>query len=108
MATVAVAGIDQPMRVAALAYGPAERAAMGGQRERAVDFFDIKGDVEVNCSRRSRSALRGAPHPALHPGRSARVQVARRDIGWVGELHPRWCQGYELPHRGRRWSSSWI
>jgi phenylalanyl-tRNA synthetase beta chain len=39
-----------------------------------------------------------AAHPALHPGRSARVEVDGRAIGWVGELHPRWCQGYELPH----------
>jgi phenylalanyl-tRNA synthetase beta chain len=34
----------------------------------------------------------------LHPGRSAQVQAHGQSIGWIGELHPRWCQGYELPH----------
>jgi phenylalanyl-tRNA synthetase beta chain len=39
-----------------------------------------------------------APHPALHPGRSARIRVQGRPAGWLGELHPRWVQAYELPH----------
>jgi phenylalanyl-tRNA synthetase beta chain len=37
-----------------------------------------------------------AVHPALHPGRSARVEFEGRPIGWLGELHPRWQQKYEL------------
>jgi phenylalanyl-tRNA synthetase beta chain len=36
-------------------------------------------------------------HPALHPGRCARVELDGRAIGFVGELHPRWRQAYELP-----------
>lgn len=36
-------------------------------------------------------------HPALHPGRSARVVLNGRAIGWIGELHPRWLQKYDLP-----------
>ena len=36
-------------------------------------------------------------HPALHPGRSARILLDGRDIGFIGELHPRWQQKYELP-----------
>jgi phenylalanyl-tRNA synthetase beta chain len=38
-----------------------------------------------------------ASHPALHPGRSARVLLGREMIGWIGELHPRWQQKYEIP-----------
>jgi phenylalanyl-tRNA synthetase beta chain len=38
-----------------------------------------------------------ADHPALHPGRSARVLLDGCDIGVIGELHPRWQQKYELP-----------
>jgi phenylalanyl-tRNA synthetase beta chain len=37
-------------------------------------------------------------HPALHPGRCARVELDGRTIGHVGELHPQWRQSYELPH----------
>ena len=32
----------------------------------------------------------------MHPGRCARVLLGSRAIGFVGELHPRWRQGYEL------------
>ena len=33
---------------------------------------------------------------AMHPGRCASVTVGDRAIGFVGELHPKWRQGYEL------------
>jgi phenylalanyl-tRNA synthetase beta chain len=91
-----VAGIAQPMRVAGLAYGPAD-ALQWGAKERGVDFFDVKGDVEALLAPR-RASFVAEPHPALHPGRSARVEIDGRTIGFVGELHPRWRQAYELPH----------
>src|SRR5262249_2176111 len=37
------------------------------------------------------------PHPALQPGRSARVLVGGEAIGWIGELHPRLQQKYQIP-----------
>ncbi|MDH5537000.1 MAG: phenylalanine--tRNA ligase subunit beta, partial [Betaproteobacteria bacterium] len=37
-------------------------------------------------------------HPAFHPARSARVQMAGKDIGWIGELHPQWLQKYDIAH----------
>lgn len=92
---VSVAGLDQPMRVAALAYGAADMLQWGAP-ERMVDFFDAKGDVESLLAPLQVRFV-AAEHPALHPGRSARVVVHDQAIGWVGELHPRWCQGYELP-----------
>jgi phenylalanyl-tRNA synthetase beta chain len=90
-----VAGVDQPLRVAALAYGPVD-ALQWGLPERQVDFFDVKGDVEALLAPRIARFV-PAEHPSLHPGRSARVEVDGRAIGHVGELHPRWCQAYELP-----------
>jgi phenylalanyl-tRNA synthetase beta chain len=36
-------------------------------------------------------------HPALHPGRSAFVELDGKQIGFIGELHPRWLQKYDLP-----------
>ena len=38
-----------------------------------------------------------ADHPALHPGRSAHVLLDGKVIGFIGELHPRWLQKYDLP-----------
>ena len=92
---VSVAGIDQPMRVAGLAFGSAD-ALQWGSAERTMDFFDAKGDVQALLAP-AQAHFVAAPHPALHPGRSARIERNGRTIGWVGELHPRWCQTYELP-----------
>jgi phenylalanyl-tRNA synthetase beta chain len=90
----AVAGLDQPLHVAGLAHGPVD-ATQWGTAERLVDFFDVKGDVESLLAP-LRPRFVAASHPALHPGRCARVEIAGESIGWIGELHPRWCQTYEL------------
>lgn len=92
---LSVAGISQPARVAALAYGSAE-PLQWGVKERAVDFFDVKGDVQALFAPRQ-LAFVPASHPALHPGRSARIEFAGQAVGFIGELHPRWRQAYELP-----------
>ena len=34
----------------------------------------------------------------MHPGRCAAIRIAGREVGVVGELHPRWRQKWELPH----------
>jgi phenylalanyl-tRNA synthetase beta chain len=92
---VAVAGVSQPMRLGGLAYGPAAEAQWG-EKERAADFFDAKGDVEALLAPR-RPRFVADSHPALHPGRCARIELDDKTIGHVGELHPRWRQAYELP-----------
>jgi phenylalanyl-tRNA synthetase beta chain len=91
-----VAGVDQPMRLGALGYGPAVDAQWG-EKERALDFFDLKGDIEALLAPR-RPVFVADTHPALHPGRCARVELDGRTIGHVGELHPQWRQARELPH----------
>ncbi len=93
---LSVAGVAQPMRLAALAYGAAD-APQWGVSERTVDFYDLKGDIEALLAPR-RAVFVAAEHPALHPGRCARVEIDGRAIGHLGELHPRWRQAYELPH----------
>lgn len=89
-----VKGIHQPMRVAGLAWGDAEEGRWEGKAER-VDFFDIKGDVEALLAPRL-PTFEPVEHPALHPGRAARVLLDGRAIGVVGELHPRWRQKWDF------------
>lgn len=91
---LAVAGIAQPLRLGGLAWGPADQQQWS-QRDRAVDFFDVKGDLEALFAPQSLS-FEAAVHPALHPGRSARVLLNGAPIGVIGELHPRWRQSYEI------------
>ena len=90
-----VAGVDQPMRVAGLAWGTVD-ALQWGERERTVDFFDVKGDLQALLAAHD-LVFRPDSHPAMHPGRSARVESGGRLLGHVGELHPKWRQAYELP-----------
>jgi phenylalanyl-tRNA synthetase beta chain len=91
-----VEGFAQPKMIGGLAYGPALDEQWGAA-SRNVDFFDVKGDVEALFAPVVPRFVK-AEHPALHPGRSARVDVAGRAVGWIGELHPRWLQKYDLPH----------
>ncbi|MGY4725658.1 phenylalanine--tRNA ligase subunit beta [Burkholderia pyrrocinia] len=92
---LAVEGHSQPKRVGALAYGPALDEQWGAAT-RPVDFFDVKGDLEALLAPAAARFVK-AEHPALHPGRSARIEVDGRAVGWIGELHPRLMQKYELP-----------
>jgi len=91
-----VKGIHQPMRVAGLAWGDADKARWEGKAQR-TDFFDIKGDVEALLAPRV-ATFEPVEHSALHPGRAARVVLDGRAIGVVGELHPRWRQKWDFAH----------
>ena len=79
-------------RVAGLFYG-AMQPEQWGVVARDVDFFDVKATVETLVSE---AEYRQEAHPALHPGQSARVYVRGKAIGWVGKLHPKWQQHYNL------------
>ena len=91
-----VAGIAQPFKLAAIAYGPAH-PEQWGLSDRNVDFYDVKGDIESLFAAGAPPRFERTTHPALHPGRAATVLVDGKPIGWLGELHPRWQQKYELP-----------
>lgn len=99
--TSSVAGFAQPQRLAALAWGQAA-PLQWGQAARRVDFYDVKGDLETllapRVARFEPPASAADAHPALHPGRSARVILDGQCIGHIGELHPRWAQQWELGH----------
>lgn len=92
-----VKGIDQPLKLAGLAFGPAVDDQWG-QSSRLVDFFDVKADIEALFAPLAISTkVPDRPHIALHPGRSAQVLLGQDVVGVVGELHPRLVQEMELP-----------
>jgi phenylalanyl-tRNA synthetase beta chain len=87
---------EETRRVAAVACGKA-MAEQWGVAERALDFHDLKGDLD------SLAALSGAvleyrvsAQPFAHPGRSADVYRDGACIGWIGQLHPRLQQALGL------------
>ncbi|MBC5785929.1 phenylalanine--tRNA ligase subunit beta [Ramlibacter sp. USB13] len=91
-----VRGVRQPMKVAGLAYGSPD-GLQWGRKAAAVDFYDMKGDVQALLAPLQAEFAPGA-HPAMHPGRCAAIRIGGREVGVVGELHPRWRQKWELPH----------
>ncbi len=91
-----VRGVRQPMRVAGLAYGSVDGLQWARKGQGSADFFDLKGDVETLLAP-FKAEFRAAAHPALHPGRCASVWLDGKEIGVLGELHPRWRQQWELP-----------
>ncbi|MDO8306573.1 phenylalanine--tRNA ligase subunit beta, partial [Herminiimonas sp.] len=92
---LSVAGYDQPKRAAAIAYGPVAEEQWG-VATRNVDYFDVKADLEALFAPKMLTFAK-AEHPALHPGRSAHVLLDGAVVGFIGELHPRWQQKYDLP-----------
>ena len=91
----AIAPHETP-RVAAVACGDAA-SEQWGVAARAVDFHDLKGDLD------SLAALSGATleyrasqAPWGHPGRCADVYRDGLALGWVGQLHPRLQQALGL------------
>lgn len=91
-----VRGVRQPMKIAALAYGD-PNGLQWGTRQTWGDFYDMKGDVQALLSPLQAEFAPGE-HPAMHSGRCAVVRIGGQDVGFVGELHPRWRQQWDLPH----------
>ncbi|UCV17208.1 phenylalanine--tRNA ligase subunit beta [Ferribacterium limneticum] len=94
-AATPVHGFAQSWRLSGLAYGGALPEGWGSAA-RKVDFFDVKGDLEALLAP-AQPRFEKLVHPALHPGRAARVILDGREIGCLGELHPEWVQKYDLP-----------
>ena len=93
-------GLDdmkQAQRIAGIACGSVA-SEQWGEPERRVDFYDVKGDLEAVMgvavgAFRFAAPKPGAAHPALHPGRCARIERDGEAVGWIGVLHP----GLEKP-----------
>ena len=62
-----------------------------GEKTRAIDFFDLKADVEALLSLGGdllSYRFVAEKHSALHPGQSARIYKDNQAVGWMGTLHP--------------------
>ena len=90
------AGYAQPWRIGGAACGHALEDQWGIRPARQVDFYDVKADVEALFQPHV-LVFEAAAHPALHPGKSARLLLNGEPVGWLGELHPTWQQKYGLP-----------
>ena len=89
----------EPRRLAAVMIGPREAATWLGHDAAPLGFFDIKGVAEALAARLRLPDVRWerTQHPALHPGRTARLVAGGKEIGLVGELHPQVRVAFDLP-----------
>ncbi len=82
--------LDEIDRIAAVACGSA-KPEQWGTTGRALDFFDLKRDIQSLLDLRGdtgSSEFTHAEYAWLHPGQSAAVSVDQGLIGWAGAIHP--------------------
>jgi phenylalanyl-tRNA synthetase beta chain len=86
----------EPQFIGALAVGALAPPSWGSETRQA-GFFAMKGALEGLAGHLGvEVGLEAAPHPFLHPGRSARVLVGGSEAGWLGEVHPLVCRQWDL------------
>jgi phenylalanyl-tRNA synthetase beta chain len=93
-------GLTEIPTLAGLAAGTA-LPEQWGEKKRAVDFFDIKADVEALLELTGATAefsFSPGTLSCLHPGRTARICRVDKPVGWVGELHPELVRALDLTY----------
>ena len=81
---------QQAMKLGGVVTGNAH-SLQWAEKERLIDFYDLKGDLNVLFSlTRMSTHFHFVPilHPALHPGQSAAIYYQDQCIGYLGALHP--------------------
>ena len=93
-------GLPDELKRLAILLGGA-RSASGWQPAdtTAMDFFDLKGVVTglLEGLRLNSIQFETAEHPSFHPGKCARVLVTGKQVGVMGELHPKVKAQYDFP-----------
>jgi phenylalanyl-tRNA synthetase beta chain len=89
----------EPRRLGALLVGPREASTWLAHDAGPLGFFDLKGIVEDLVARLSlpKVTWERGEHPAMHPGRTARLLVDGAEAGFAGELHPLVRAAFDLP-----------
>lgn len=83
-------GIQQRTKLAGVITGPLY-SEQWSVKNNALDFFDIKKDVENLLSltqEQNHIQFIKANHIALHPGQSSAIALYDQTIGYLGALHP--------------------
>ncbi len=68
------------------------------EKQRAVDFYDLKADIDALLSLSKKSAIewKSETNPALHPGRSCSLYCDEKILGWLGEIHPKILNHFDI------------
>ena len=69
-------------------------------QNRALDFYDLKHDIEQLLPAQVDSArirYERSELAFLHPGQSAKLYIDDQYVGWLGQLHPNTAKQLDLP-----------
>ena len=90
-------GLEQVPHIAGVITGSRLEEGLYSANE-AVDFFDIKGDLEALLAhaRADEFSFTRSSNPVLHPGQGADLLRAGETIGFVGALHPAVLQKLDI------------
>lgn len=66
------------------------------QPQNEVDFYDLKGMLELITDNLANISLERSERPYLHPGQSAEIMIDGTSIGYLGQVHPAVAAEYEL------------
>ncbi len=90
---------DEPTRIGIALMGPREPESVWGAERAPMDFYDLKGIVEILAERLHLPDLTFEPlrdHPTFGP-RAARVLCEGQVLGVLGEAHPQVREAFDLP-----------
>jgi phenylalanyl-tRNA synthetase beta chain len=90
---------NEPRRLVLVMTGSRQALAWDVKDSPNVDFYDMKGRIELLLSGLRYTDILYAPTdsvPYLHPGKAAQVKISDRVIGVFGELHPLVKDKYEV------------
>jgi phenylalanyl-tRNA synthetase beta chain len=91
---------EEPLRLVIALSGPRSLSAWQGSDQESMDFYDLKGLVdEFTTALHLELLYEPMEHPTFHPGKCARVLIGERQLGILGELHPKVREHYDLPER---------
>ena len=96
---------DEPRHLSMAMTGPRQAEnwqpsdPQGASSRQPLDFWDIKGMVEVLVERLRLNDVHYEPadHPTYHTGRAANLIVGEKKIGAFGELFPLVRKSFDLP-----------
>lgn len=81
---------DERMQFTLGMYGEGDFFTMKGVVEEFFDAIGLNQKIVYNPE---------AGKPFLHPGRQADIEYAGKTVGYLGEVHPRVCDSYEIGTR---------
>ena len=86
-------------KLALCMYGARSHPSWQGSRKEVMDYYDLKGIIEELLADLHIDGVKFLPEAvaSFHPGKSARIDVNGKSLGYLGEVHPQVKGNYKLP-----------